>query len=374
MIERKQRPYLGIAQRTRKSPFYDATIRHGVQAFSVYNHMLIPLVYESLEADYWHLLNGVTLWDVACERQLEIVGTDASRLVQLMTPRNLSTMQVGQCKYIPIVDHKGGLLNDPVLLRLDENQYWLSLADSDVLLYALGLALGYGLDVQIDEPDVSPLAIQGPRADEVAAAVLGAWVRDLRFFWFKPFMLDDIPLLVARSGWSKQGGVELYLRDSAKGEALWERVWQGGRPFDIKPGAPNLIERIEGGLLSYGNDMTRENNPFEVGLERYCDLEQEADFIGKVALQNIRAKGIEKKLVGLFIAGDRLPSAENYWLLRAEGASAGNVTSATYSPRLKRNIAIGMVAIQYAEVGAQLTAVTPHGERRATVTELPFIQ
>ncbi len=368
-------PRLGIAPRTRKSPYYNATLRWGAKAFTVYNHMLMPLWYESPEADYWKLVTGVTLWDVACERQVAIQGPDAFTLVRRLTPRNLSRMQVGRCKYVPIVAEDGGIINDPVLLRLAEDHFWLSLADSDVLLWARGVAVTQGLDVRIWEPDVSPLAIQGPLADEVAAALFGDWVRELRFFWFRETELDGIPLLVARSGWSKQGGFELYLRDGAQGERLWERVMEAGRPWQIAPAAPNLMERIEGGLLSYGNDMTLENNPFEVGLDRYCDLDQEVDFIGKQALRRIRDQGVQRKLVGLFIEGERIPGNEEWWPIQdGEGKPAGRVTSATYSPRLERNIALAQVAIHLTAPGTPLTVQTPWGPRAATVTTVPFIQ
>ena len=366
-------PFIGIVQRTRKSPYFDGAMRLGAKGFTVYNHMLMPIVYESGEADYRHLIDNVTMWDVAVERQVELKGPDAACLAQLMTPRNLSKMKVGQCKYVPIIDDKGGILNDPILLKLADDQYWLSLADSDVLLYAKGLAIGRGLDVEIFEPDVSPLAIQGPNADDVATAVLGDWVRDLKFFWFKEFMLDDIPLIVARSGWSKQGGVELYLRDGSKGDKLWDIVWETGQRFGIKPATPNLIERVESALLSYGNDMTIKNNPYEVGLDKYCDLEQEAEFVGKEALRKIKAEGVKQKLVGLIIDGDRITHNENHWPLLDGEAAAGDVTSATHSPRLGKNIALAMVPITYATTGTTLTAVTPSSNRIAIVADIPFI-
>lgn len=366
-------PLLGIAQRTRQSPYYQATLRYGAKAFTVYNHMLMPLYYESPEADYWQLVNNVTVWDVAVERQVEIRGADALRLVRLMTPRNLGQLQIGQGKYVPIVAEDGGMINDPILLRFTDDRFWLSLADSDVLLYARGIAFGLGLDVQITEPDVSPLAIQGPRADDVVAALLGDWVRNLRFFWFKEFNLDGIPLVVARSGWSKQGGVELYLQDGTQGNRLWEMVMRAGRPYHIHPAAPSTIERIEGGLLSYGNDMTLANNPFEIGLGRYCDLAQPFDFIGKAALQHIQAAGVRQKLVGLFIEGERLPGNEHHWPVTVASKAAGYVTSATYSPRLERNIAMAMLPIEQTEVGTAVTVHTPFGNRSGTVTSLPFI-
>ena len=371
-------PAIGIVQRTRKSPFYDATVEWGAKAFTIYNHMLMPLYYDSPEADYWHLMKGVTLWDVAVERQVEITGPDALRLTQMLTPRNLSRFRIGQCKYAPIIAEDGGMINDPLILRLGEDHFWLSLADSDVLLWARGVAYGLGLNVTVREPDVSPLALQGPKADLVAAALFGDWIHDLRFFRFRELEWEGIPLVIARSGWSKQGGYELYLRDGRFGVELWNRVMTAGKPFAIAPAAPSGIERVESGLLSYGNDMTLENNPFEIGLEQYCDLEQEADFIGKAALRQIVAAGIKQKLVGLIIQGERLPGNEHHWPLLYDATlhdttSCGHVTSATYSPRLQRNIALAMVPIAFAKAGTSLIVETPQGRRQAIVSSVPFV-
>ncbi len=368
-------PTIGIVQRTRKSPYFDATVRAGVKGFSVYNHMLMPIFYDSPQADYWHLINNVTMWDVAVERQVEITGPDAHTLVQYMTPRNLSKCKVGQCKYVPIIDENGGVLNDPVLLKLAENHYWLSLADSDILLYAKGLANGHGWDVEITEPDVSPLAIQGPNWLPVAQKLFGDWITKLRFFRFKEVELEGIPLIVARSGWSKQGGLELYLRDGQYGTKLWELVEAAGAEYGIKPATPSTIERIESGLLSYGNDMTIDENPYEVNLGKYCDLDQEADFIGKEALKKIVAKGITRAGVGLIIETDGEISNQEFWpILNDAGERVGKVTSAVYSPRLKKNIALAVVDSTYTAVDTQLKTETPTGQiYSVTVHKLPFI-
>lgn len=362
----------GIVQRTRKSPFFDATVRWGARTFTVYNHMLMPTVYESPEADYWKLVRNVTLWDVACERQVEITGPDAYRLVRLLTPRNLERLRVGQCMYIPLCAEDGGILNDPVLLRLGENHFWLSLADSDILLWAKGVALGMGLDVTIREPDVSPLALQGPNAEPVAAALLGEWVRDLRYFWFRETELDGIPLLVARSGWSKQGGFEFYLRDGSRGDELWERVMAAGAAWGIGPAAPSGIERIESGLLSYGNDMTPENNPFEVGLDRYCDLEQEFPFISKDALRRIREEGISRKLVGLILQGEKVTGCQEWWPILQDAQVVGKLTSVAWSPRLEMSIGMGYVPVAAAGEGREVIVRTPVGDVTAAVSPMPF--
>ncbi|MEE9324814.1 MAG: dimethylsulfoniopropionate demethylase [Dehalococcoidia bacterium] len=367
-------PLIAIGPRVRKSPFFEATRRYGCKAYSIYNHMYMPLYYDDPVAEYWRLVNDVTVWDVACERQVEITGPDTFRFVQRLTPRNLTRCAVGQCKYVPITAEDGGMLNDPVLLRLGENHFWLSLADSDVLLWARGIAVNAGMNVTITEPDASPLALQGPRATAVMVDLIGDWVKELRYFWFRETDLNGIPLVVARSGWSKQSGFELYLRDGKYGDELWERVMEAGRRHEITPGAPSAIERIESGLLSYGSDMTEENNPFEIGLGKYVDLDQEADFIGKDALRRIKAEGIKQKLVGMEIHGEQLPLNEQRWPLQHNGEPCGVITSSTYSPRLKKNIALAIVSIAKAKLGTNLTVETPWGPAEATVGRLPFIE
>lgn len=367
--------HLTFSTRTRLSPYFEATGAAGVQAFTVYNKMLLPTVYKSAEEDYWPIINSVSMWDVAVERQVELKGPDALALITLMTPRDLTKMKIGQCKYVPLCNEAGGIVNDPVLLRLAEDHFWLSIADSDVLLWAMGLASGFGLDVECSEPDVSPLAIQGPLANDVAADLFGDWVRDLKFFWFKEFDFEGIPLVIARSGWSKQGGFELYLRDRNLGTDLWERVAEAGQPYGIQPGAPSSMERIEGGLLSYGNDMTIRNNPFEVGLDRYCALDQEADFLAKDALREIREQGPTQRQIGIVIDGDPIQGNDQWWhVVDADGERVGTVTSACHSPRLQRNIALSIMDMNHQEPGMEVTVEFSNGERRAgTLAALPFI-
>lgn len=366
---------MSVVQRTRVTPFFDNIVEAGVKGFTVYNHMLLPTYFESFEADYWNLINNVAMWDVGCERQVEITGPDAFKLVTLMTPRNISKCQIGQGKYVPLCDENGGIVNDPILLRLGENHFWISIADTDVLLWAKGLAQGYGLDVNVCEPDVSPLAVQGPNADKVCASLLGDWIYDLKYFWFREFDLDGIPLVVQRSGWSKQGGLELYLRDGSQGSRLWEMVAEAGKPFGIKAGCPSGVERVESGLLSYGNDMTLENNPYEIGLGKYCSLNQEADFIAKDALKRIKAEGIKQKLVGLVMPDVKALGISRWTKLSSQdGEPAGKITSLTYSPRMEQTIAFGMVPIEFTAVSTQLTAHLPSGNTPAIVHEIPFIK
>ena len=363
---------IAIGPRIRKSPFYDATRRYGCKAFTTYNHMYLPVFYESPEADYRRLIEAVTLWDVGVERQVEITGPDAARFTQFLTPRNLSTCAVGQCKYVLLTTERGGIVNDPVLLRLAEDRFWLSLADSDVLLWARALAHALGYDVEVGEPDVSPLQVQGPRSLEVMRNLFGGWIEELRYFWFRETELDGIPVVVSRTGWSAERGYEIFLRDGRHGDRLWEAIMEAGRPYGIGPAAPSTIRRIEGGLLSYGADMDLDTNPYELGLGRLVDLEQEADFLGKAALAEIARRGVGRRLVGLEIEGPRLPANEDPWPVAMADAPLGTVTSAAHSPRLDKNIALAMLAVEAGTPGTAVEVTTPSGPRGAVVVELPF--
>ncbi len=363
---------LAIGARLRKTPFHAATVAAGATAFTVYNHMLLPVSYGDPVAEYWRLIRGVSLWDVACERQVEIAGPDALALVCYLSTRDLSRCRVGQGKYAPLCDHDGRLINDPVLLRLAEDVFWLSLADSDVLLWARAIAAERGLDVAVSEPDVSPLAVQGPKAEAVMTDLFGEWPSKLRYFWFREAELDSIPLVVARSGWSKQGGFELYLRDGARGSDLWARVMQAGQAHGITPGSPNPIERVESGLLSYGGDTVSHANPFEVRLERFVDLDRPDDFIGKAALQEIARSGPRRRQVGLFLDGGRMGSTEHALPVMSGGRRVGWATATAHSPRLERNIAIALVDVDALDAGGGLTVETDDRSRGATPTELPF--
>jgi len=363
----------GFGTQIRKSPFFDATVRWGAQGFSVYNHMYIPRDFGDPEQNFWNLVTDAILCDVAVERQVEITGPDAAIFTQMLTCRDLSTMAVGQCKYVLITNAEGGILNDPILLKLGQNHFWLSLADSDILLWAQGVAVHSGLDVSIREPDVSPLQLQGPKSGDIMQALFGDEIMDLRYYWFIETELDGIPLIVSRTGWSSELGYEIYLRDSSFGDSLWERIMAVGMPMGLKPGHTSSIRRIEGGMLSYHADADIHTNPFELGLDRLVNLDMEAEFIGKFALQRIRDNGVARKQVGLIIDGDPMTGPNTaFWTVNHEGEAVGKVTSAVYSPRLRKNIALAMVAVEAAELGTDLIVVTHSGETTATVVERPF--
>ena len=363
----------GFGTQIRKSPFFDSTVKWGAKGFSVYNHMYIPRDFGDPEKNFWNLVNKAILCDVAVERQVEITGKDAQEFVQLLTPRDLSKLSVGQCKYILITNAEGGIINDPVLLRLEENRYWISLADSDVLLWAQGVAVNSRLDVNIFEPDVSPLQLQGPNSGKIMEALFGANITDLRYYWLREIDLDGIPLIVSRTGWSSELGYELFLCDSTKGAALWEKIMKAGAPFDLKPGHTSSIRRIEGGMLSYHADMDIHTNPFELGLDRLVELDNDIQFIGKAALKDIKLKGIERKQVGLEILGLPLNGPNTcFWSLEINGKIVGKVTSAVHSPRLKKNIALAMVNIDHNKMSTALEVITPGGNLQAKVVEKPF--
>ncbi|MGY3438993.1 MULTISPECIES: dimethylsulfoniopropionate demethylase [unclassified Marinovum] len=360
---------LSQSRRLRRTPFSDGVEAAGVQAYTVYNHMLLPTMFRSVEEDYRHLKEAVQVWDVACERQVELRGPDAGRLMQLLTPRDLRAMLPGQCYYVPIVDETGGMLNDPVAVKLAEDRWWVSIADSDLLYWIKGLAYGYRLDVLVDEPDVSPLAIQGPRADDLMAAVFGDVVRNIRFFRFMHLDFQGRDMVVARSGYSKQGGFEIYVEGEDIGMPLWNALMEAGRGMDVHAGCPNLIERIEGGLLSYGNDMTDDNTPHECGLGRFCNTQTAIGCIGRDALLRVAKEGPVKQIRALAIDGDPVPGCDRFWPVRAGEKVVGRVSSAAWSPDFQTNVAIGMVRMTHWDAGTALTVDTPAGARAATVHE-----
>ncbi|MFZ8999303.1 MAG: dimethylsulfoniopropionate demethylase [Ilumatobacteraceae bacterium] len=369
-------PRIWSNTRVRSTPF-TSRIESGdvrVQAYTVYNHMLLPLEFVSVVDDYWHLKEHVQLWDVAVQRQVEIVGPDAARLVQMMTPRNLSASKVGRCYYAPLVDHRGGLLNDPVITKLADDRFWLSIADSDVALWAKGLAFGLGLTVDVFEPGVDPLAVQGPKADELMSRVFGDAVAGISFFGFAHLEFAGHPMVVARTGWSKQGGFEIYVDRADLAGPLWDALAEAGRDLDVRPGCPNLIERIEGGLISYGGDATVDDSPLQCRLEQYCHLDAEIDVIGLDALRAERDSGVTRAITGLFLDTDTLPPVRTRWEVTAGGRRVGDLTSAAVSPRFGRGIALAMLDREVWEPGTEVVVTSPDGPIAAEVTAVPFVE
>ncbi len=363
----------GFGTQIRKSPYFDSTVKWGATGFSVYNHMYIPRDFGNPEQNFWNLIEKSILCDVAVERQVEITGPDAYKFTQLLTPRDLSNISIGQCKYVLITNNEGGILNDPVLLRLAENHFWLSLADSDVLFWAQGVAINSGLRVNISEPDVSPLQLQGPTSKDIMVKLFGESIKDLKYYWFKEYNLDDIPLIISRTGWSSEFGYELFLRDGSKGNNLYEKIMSAGKEYGLQPGHTSSIRRIEGGMLSYHADADIHTNPFELGFDRLVSLDNDIEFIGKAALKKIKATGIKRKQVGLEINCKPLSGPNTtFWSIKKDNNKIGKVTSAIYSPRLKKNIALAIVSIQYSEIGTKLEVQINENKFEAIVVEKPF--
>ncbi len=369
-------PKIVFSRRLRQTPFEQRALEQGAKAFTVYNHMPLSSVYESPEEDYANLCEHVQVWDVACEHQVEVVGKDALALVELVTPRDISKCAIGQCFYAPVCDENGGVVNDPIIIRLAEDRFWVSIADSDVLLWMKGIAYGRAMDVSVFEPDVSPLAVQGPKSFDLMADLVGEHIRDIRFFWFIETEIAGTEVILARSGWSGQGGFEIYLQDSSRGLDLWDAVWRAGEKYNIWAGCPNLIERLETGLLSYGSDMTLDNNPLECGLDRFFKLGKPAEYMCREALDTIAAQGVARKVVNLKVMDDKLTAPRSTWNVKNEtGEVVGILTSLAYSPKYEANLCFATIDAAYGNQGQTLIVdIGGSGFREGVVCDLKWNQ
>lgn len=360
---------------TRRSPFFEGARRAGCRGWSVANHMYQPHSYDDPITEYWHLINGVTLWDVGTERQVEIFGPDAAAFVDRLTPRDITKVVPGKCRYIIITSEEGGIVNDPVMLRLAEDRYWLSSSDSDLLLWTKGIAVHAGMDVRIHEPDVSPVQIQGPKSRAVVESLFGADIAGLAYYSLAETSLDHIPVVVTRTGWSGEHGYEVFLRDSRFGSELWDRILEAGTPQGLAVTGPSDIRRVEAGILGYGCDIGLDTNPFEAGMERLLDLDSGRKFIGREALLRIRAAGVKRRIIGLELTGAPLEQGmfTERWPVMKEG-QIGDVLIALHSPRLEKNIGYAMIAIEHSSLGASMTVDSPVGALAARVVEMPFVK
>ncbi|MGR3539945.1 MAG: glycine cleavage T C-terminal barrel domain-containing protein [Hasllibacter sp.] len=358
--------------RLRASPFLSSAVADGAEFASVYNRMILPASFGDPEGEYWRLMNGVSMWDVGVERQIAVTGPDAARLTQILSPRDLSTHAIGQGKYVPICDHDGVLLNDPICLKIEEDRYWFSISDGDLALWAKAIAAERGLDVRIYEATAAPMAVQGPKAVDVVADLFGDWVRSIRYFWFQRAELGDIPVFVARSGWSKQGGFELYLLDPDRGEELWHRVREAGRPYGIGPGGPTTPERTESGLVSVGGDTDALTNPFEVRLGKFVDLDVPDDVVGIQALRRIKAEGVRRHQLGLVLDGDAPdPLGLSWERIVKDGERVGDMTNCVWSYRFGANIGYALISTAL-RPGDRVEVLREGGPVAAELRELPF--
>jgi dimethylsulfoniopropionate demethylase len=361
------------SRKLRSTPYTSRIEKQGVTAYSSYNHMLLPAAFGSIEDSYYHLKKNVQVWDVAGERQVEIIGKDSAELVQLMTCRDLSKSKDGRCYYCPIIDDKGGIINDPVVLRLNNNRWWISIADSDVILFAKGLAIGNKFDVQIFEPEVNIMAVQGPKSFKLMEKVFGEEITKLKFFGFDYFDFKGTKHLIAQSGWSKQGGYEIYVENTNSGLALYDHLFEVGKEFDVKPGCPNLIERIESALLSYGNDMDNNDNPFECGFDKFINLDSDVIFLGKENLKKIKSEGIKRKLMGVQIDTKEINVSGSIDLKDENNIKIGELRSGCYSPHIGKVIGIVMIKKPFWEVSQTIKIEINNQTFDGKVCDLPFI-
>ena len=361
------------SRRVRSTPYTSRIEKQGVTAYTVYNHMLLPAAFGSLEESCDHLKKNVQIWDVAAERQVEISGKDAAKLVQLMTCRDLSKSKVGRCYYCPLIDENGNLVNDPVILKLAEDRWWVSIADSDVIFFAKGLASGNNFNVKIFEPNVDIIAIQGPKSFDLMEKIFGKEIKELKFFGFNYYDFKGVKHLIARSGWSKQGGFEIYVENTKSGLELYDQLFELGKEFNVKAGCPNLIERIESGLLSYGNDFDNNDNPFECGFEKYVNLEADINFLGKNKLKKIQKDGIKRKLMGVQIDINKINLTKSLNIKDEKGNLIGDLRSACYSPHFKKSIGIAMINEPYCKASATGLLEIDGNSIAVKVCDLPFI-
>ena len=369
-----QKFIISNSRRLRKTPYTSRIEKQGVSTYTIYNHMLLPAGFaDSLEDSYYHLKEHVQVWDVAAERQVEITGKDSAKLVQLMTCRDLSKSKNGRCYYCPIIDDKGGLINDPIVLRISDEKWWLSIADSDVILFAKGLALGNAFDVNIIEPNVDIMAVQGPKSFALMEKVFGKKITELKFFGFDYFEFKGSKHLIAQSGWSKQGGYEIYVEDTNSGLELYDYLFDIGQEFNVKPGCPHLIERIESALFSYGNDMDNNDNPFECGFDKYVNLDSDVEFLGKQELIKIKKEGIKKKLMGVFINTKEISVTESIEIKDQSNNAIGELRSGVFSPHFNKSIGIAMINKPYWEMKQSMIIEIDGNSFNGTLAELPFI-
>ena len=361
------------SRRIRSSPYTSRIERQGVTAYTVYNHMLLPAAFGSIEDSCDHLKKDVQVWDVAAERQVEISGVDAAKLVQLMTCRDLSKSKIGRCYYCPIIDDDGNLVNDPVILKIADDKWWISIADSDVIFFAKGLAAGNKFNVEITEPNVNILAIQGPLSDDLMAKIFGDEIRQLKFFNFRYFIFKSKKYFIARSGWSKQSGFEIYVEDDKAGQELYDNLFKIGAEFNVRAGCPNLIERIESALLSYGNDFDNKDNPFEANFDKFINLDSEVDFLGKDKLKKISKDGVKRRLKGVKIDHNKIDMYCEKTLFDDNNNIVGHVRSAAYSPTFKKVVGIAMINKPYWNTKDQFKLEINEKIYVGTVCDLPFI-
>jgi aminomethyltransferase len=357
----------------RRSPYFDATIAAGAKCFDIYNHTLLPGYYDEPNVEYDLLLNAVAMWDVGAEWTIEIAGPDADRLIDMMTCRDLTKCAVKQGKYMIVTARDGGIVNDPVLLHVAKDRWWMQLADSDAGLYALGIATGLGLDVEVFHPDAYPMQVQGKESAKTLEKLVGPGLYDLKYYWCDFFEIKGIPVLISRTGFTAAPGFEVNCLDYSRGIDLWNAVLEAGDEFGIRVAAPSMAKRVEAGMMNFGSDMLLENNPFQImGFERLVE-EQSQDYIGKEALERIRKDGVKQKLVGIEMGSEEFAiDPSNFWPAFSGSTEVGKVTEAVWSPRFSKMIGYVWVPIELSAPGNKLDIESEHGRIEGTTAAIPF--
>ena len=341
--------YISKSRRVRSTPFTKKIEEQGVKSYTVYNHMLLPTSFSNVDEEYLHLKKDVQIWDVSVQREIEISGKDSSKLIQLMTCRDLSKSKIGGCYYAPLVDSEGGIVNDPLIYKLEDQRWRVCIADSDVLLFAKGISSVKKFEVNIFEANIDTLAIQGPKSFKFMEKIFGKDINNLKFFHFDYFIFNKKKYLISRSGFSKQGGFEVHIDNVSAGLEFYDYCFKIGKEFNLKPGAPNQIERIEGGLLSYGNDMDIKDNPLECGFDKFVNLESDIMFLGKEKLKKIKEEGVKKKLMGVKINAKSLSLTKEIPIFDETEIKIGGLRSAIYSPKFDKVVGIAMIKTKFSK-------------------------
>jgi len=358
----------------RRSPYFEATRRAGCKAYDIYNKMYLPAEYDDVSVEYKALQEGVTLWDVGVERTVQVSGPDADRLIDMLTCRDLTQCAVKQGKYMLVMSPEGGIVNDPVLLHVEEDVWWMQLADSDAGLYAIGVLSQLDLDAEVSYPDVHPVQVQGPLSAKTLEKLVGPAIYDIKYYWCGRFTIGDIPVVISRTGWSAVPGFEVNLLDGTRGDALWQAIMDAGEEFAIRPIAPNEARRVEAGIFNWGSDISLGDTPFHVmGLERLVE-DQPQDYIGKQALERVRREGVDRRLVGIeFDDAEPIEGITRPWPAHVDAKPIGRVTDAVWSPGLRKNIGYVWVPTELSEPGNVIDVESETGTMRGRTAAIPFV-
>ena len=383
-----------ISTRVRKSPYWHLSINEGCWRATVYNRIYHPRGYVKPEdggamVEYDALVNHVTMWNVAVERQIQVKGPDAESFVDYVITRDATRIKDMHAKYVILCNEAGGVLNDPVLLRLNRNEFWFSLADSDLMLWLQGVNVGKKFDVEINEIDVAPVQIQGPKSEALMVDLLGKGISDVPVYGLMDGEIDGCKVIISQSGFSGEKGYEIYLIDATlHAEKLWNAVKAAGKSHNLMVIAPAHHRRIAAGILSWGQDADFETSPFQCNLGYQVPRKKSSDYIGKEEL-NKQRKMIESGnypfkliLVGIVLGGKNIEEyAPDFWTISLSKNSdpVGYVTSPWYSPELETNIAMGYVPVENSKIGTKLFINLPDrystivGDPvEAEVVEMPF--